>query len=301
MDDVRRILCPVDRSDPARLALEFAALYAEQSGAAVTVLEVVEVPGAVGVGTGVAGQGIVDALEGSVGPALERFVQPLRDQGITVEVRIATGAVATQILRAADELPADLLVVGTHGRTGVERWLLGSVTERLLAHTHCPALVVPPRVAPSLPAKVLCATDFSESARTAFQQAVRVARASDAGLLLVHVVEWPFGAVSDGDDAVSRLFRSIADQARSALDGLAAEATAAGVSAETVVEPGRPRDVVTALAESRGANLIVVGATGVNAVQSVLIGSTTARVVRTASCPVLVTPSSPSSSARQRD
>jgi nucleotide-binding universal stress UspA family protein len=292
VNDIRRILCPVDRSEPAAHALVVASALAERHGAALTVLEVVDVPAPLLAGPGADGPGLAGAFIDEVRAGLEHLVQPIRDRGIDAEARVVTGPVVREIQRVGDELPADLLVVGTHGRTGVERFLLGSVAERLIRHAHVPTLTVPPGASLTRFARVLCATDFSDPADRAFRQALRLLRPGEGELLLVHVVEWPLGPVSDGDDAVSRLYHSIIGDARTKIDAMAAEATAAGVRCETVVETGRPKHVLVDLARDRIVDAIVLGVTGLNAAQSMLVGSTTGHVVRTAPCGVLVVPAS---------
>ena len=102
-----------------------------------------------------------------------------------------------EILAQAQAMHADFLVVGSHGRSGFERLLLGSVTERLLRKAPCPTMVVP-RLASDRPAntpaqfrKVLCSVDFSEGSLRALEYAVTLAEEGDAQLTVLHVIEVP--------------------------------------------------------------------------------------------------------------
>jgi nucleotide-binding universal stress UspA family protein len=294
--DLRRILCPVDRSEPSRLALAHAAAVAVRRGAAITVLEVLDRPAPVVSGAGPYAPPMAATDRDDLLALLEAFVSPVRAAGVAVETRVSEGHVVSEIVSAAGELPADLLVAGTHGRSGFERLLIGSVAEKLLQRIVCPMLTVPPGAAsPASPPfrHILCATDFSDAASDAFDEALHLARDAGADLLLVHVLEWPLGTVPGGDDAVSRLHRSLEDEARGQLDALADRARAEGVRCETLVRTGRPKGEVPEIAASRGVDLIVVGATGRGAVQTALVGSTAAHVVRAAGCPVLTVPPCP--------
>lgn len=293
MPDIRRVLCPVDRSEPSARALGYAAAVASRHGASLLVVEVVDLPVAGLVGPSNAGWRPDDAFRASVLASLETFAEQARLAGVAVETRVVEGPVVREIVAMAGELPADLVVVGTHGRSGVERFLLGSVAERLLQHADWPVLTVPPgAAAPGAPpfTRVLCATDFSEASDAAFDHALFHARSSRGEVIAAHVLEWPLGPVAGGDDAVSQLYRSLEDEARSELVKLVDRATAAGVPCQMVIETGRPRHQVSAIAAARGADLICVGVTGRGAVPAALLGSTTSQVVRSAPCPVLTIP-----------
>jgi nucleotide-binding universal stress UspA family protein len=134
----------------------------------------------------------------------ERLLSDLRrmaaavPRDVPVEFSIQeAGFVHEEILSQLGATHADLLVLGTHGRSGFQRLFLGSVTEKVIRKTTCPTLVVPPR-APDVPAgspiqfrRTLCAVDFSESSLDALAYAINVAEEADAQLTLLHVVELP--------------------------------------------------------------------------------------------------------------
>ena len=123
----------------------------------------------------------------------EQVLACFRSAGPDVEVLIDSGQAAHQILEHATSLPADLIVIGTHGASGFEHLLLGSVTEKVLRRATCPVLTVPPRARTraKLPFKrILCPLDFSESSLAALDFAVSLAQQGDAALTLLHVFEW---------------------------------------------------------------------------------------------------------------
>ena len=112
-----------------------------------------------------------------------------------VDVLFETGQPAPQILDLATSLPADMIVMGTHGASGFEHLVLGSVTEKVLRKARCPVLTVPPRAhaTSALPFKqLLCAMDFSESSLAALELALSFAEESGSALTLLHVIEWPW-------------------------------------------------------------------------------------------------------------
>ena len=123
-----------------------------------------------------------------------KFVQQ-DNCGAAIECVAVEGNVAPEIVRLARELPADLIVMGTHGRTGFDRLMLGSVTERILRKAPCPVLTVPRRapdavpVGPVLFKRILCAIDYSPSAMKALTYATSLAEQAGAHLTAVHVLE----------------------------------------------------------------------------------------------------------------
>ena len=111
-----------------------------------------------------------------------------------VDVVVEVGQAIPHILSAAAVTHADLIVLGTHGASGFEHLLLGSVTEKVLRKAPCPVLTVPPRAhnTSALPfKKILAAVDFSDSSLAALGAALSVAQEADAQLTILHVLDWP--------------------------------------------------------------------------------------------------------------
>ena len=128
---------------------------------------------------------------------MKRFVEGGAAENIPIVLEIAEGSTATEILAKAEAMPADLLVMGTHGRSGFERLVLGSVTERVLRKAACPMLTVPEGVAAAVPVppvpftRIVCAVDFSDCSLHALNYAMSLAQEADARLTVVHVIELP--------------------------------------------------------------------------------------------------------------
>src|SRR5439155_13561294 len=108
------------------------------------------------------------------------------------ETVITEGRADRRILEHAASLPADLIVLGTHGRSGFEHLLLGSVAEKVLRQARCPVLTVPPKsgAAPPLYKRLLCPVDFSEPSIRALRFALSIAQESGPHVTVLHAFEW---------------------------------------------------------------------------------------------------------------
>lgn len=138
MQNVRTILHPTDFSEPSKAAWQMACALARVYGARLVALHVVY-PVTVAYGEVIPTEAVEQQVA-SGRDALEQL-QPT-EVGLTVEKRLETGDPVEVILRVAQELPADLIVVGSHGRTGLARLLMGSVAEQIVRKAPCPVLVV---------------------------------------------------------------------------------------------------------------------------------------------------------------
>ncbi|WP_332900326.1 universal stress protein [Haladaptatus sp. CMSO5] len=139
-----RILIPTDGSDPARPAVEMAVGLAETHGAMLHVLYIVDQPTTVsGMGEGFSGlDDLLDALEERGHQATKAIVEQARERGIETTAAVRRGNPHDDILSYAEDNDIDVIVMGTHGRTGVKRALLGSVTENVVRHSEIPVLTV---------------------------------------------------------------------------------------------------------------------------------------------------------------
>ena len=134
-----------------------------------------------------------DDLEASAGVG-EAFRRVRGRGGLPLEFEIGQGDAAVEILERSSALPSDLIVMGTHGRHGFDRLVLGSVTEKVIRKARCPVMTVPPGTAEAVPAsplfkRILCAIDFSDASLKALDHAMSLAEEADAHLTLAHVVE----------------------------------------------------------------------------------------------------------------
>lgn len=293
---VEKILAPVDFSDASRPGLARAVALADDFDAELHVLHVVPEPEvAVYPPFGVAADGerIQHAIREAHEQAFARLVEgmpPGRSRRLT-EARTGIG-IAPTVVAYAEESDADLIVMGTHGHRGFRRFLLGSVTEEVVRRAPCPVLTHPPDH-PSSPARaqsILAAIDLSELSRDVLRTAAALAERWGSELRIVHVVaplplpgyqEAFFGTAAALDPA------ALEKAAREAFDRLIAEA---GLTdrAPAELEHGVPQHEVAATASRHGCDLVVVASHGLSGLEHALLGSTTARLLRRAPCPVLV-------------
>jgi nucleotide-binding universal stress UspA family protein len=289
MPSVKRILCPVDLSEASRRALDYALALGRHHEADVHVVQVVDLHGWAGASV----EGL-DALTGQTRVSLEEqlgwWVARSADAGgASTDVR--EGPAVPGILAAAREATVDLIVMGTHGRSGFERLALGSVAEKVVRKAACPVLVVPARqdaiVRTGTLSRVVCATDFSAPSARAVAWARTFVGDAQHALSLVNVIDWPFGE-THGSDPVTQLRRNLEQEATESLTRVAAEGGAA--AAELVVRHGKAGQELLRYAREAHAELIVMGVSGRGAIDRAILGSTAQRVLRDAPCPVLTVP-----------
>jgi nucleotide-binding universal stress UspA family protein len=308
MFDINRILCPIDLSDASRHALDHAFVLAGWYDAPVTVLHVytpifLPVPGPAFTalsGTPVFDETNTDRLREQV----HAFVIAARPGDMAYDVVIDSGSPATRILQQASALSADLIVLGTHGLSGFEHVMVGSVTEKVLRKAQCPVLTVPPRAyaTSQLPFKrLLCPIDFSDASNAAATTAFAVAAEAEAKILFVHVLEGP----EEDEARESRSFNVPEYRRLREQEAGAQLAALIPADARRWCEPagrlahGKPYREILRIAEEESIDLIVMGVHGRNPIDLALFGSTTNHVVRRARCPVL-TLRSPAVGGRDR-
>jgi nucleotide-binding universal stress UspA family protein len=301
---VRRILCPTDFSIFSARALRHAIALAKRFDARLHVVHVVPplyptsgasfyFPAPI-----VAGP----ELRRSIEDEMRRFVAPADEARVPVETQVRDGQPWREIQALAGELPADLVVMGTHGTGGFERLLLGSVTEKVLRRLPCPVLTVCHEEgqtweAPDLVRRVLCATDLAESSPPTIAYARALAARYGAPVTLLHVVETamdaPFAPLL-GPLEHARLRAEVVRLAREKMAKAVTEgAPSSGPAVEARVSVGRASEEILKTATELRADLIVMGSHGSGPLGRMLFGSTVHEVVRHGTCPVLTVPSAP--------
>lgn len=296
MVSLRHILCPVDFSENSDLALDYALALAHQHSARVSVVHVLPAV--------LADPDVYPYLNDPVLPSgetrerafeqLGSFVHRALAQKVSVDVVLEQGDVVENIVKKARKIPADVIVLGTHGRSGLARLLIGSVTERVLRHATAPVLTVSPQASapPSegVPFRnVLCPIDFSPSSLRALDFAWSLA--GDEGTVTVlHVVEFYIDeavgeAVSFDIDSVRERHRAQAlDKLEESVPREARERTK--LEAITL-DAGTPYRKILEVADRDKVDAIVMGVMGRTGADMFFFGSTTNHVVRSAHCPVL--------------
>lgn len=210
-----------------------------------------------------------------------------------VETDVRQGDAREELVRAAQDWPADLVVLGARGLGAVAGLLLGSVSLSIARHAPCPVLVVPHGARPVL--RVLVAIDGSEAAHRAAAFAAAVTAGSGVAIQLLAVVEQP-RYPSTAPAAAAGLLRAAIEDAvaerTAALERALTQAAAAfGDRASRVTRRlvvGQPADEIAHAAETLGADLLVLGARGLGALKRLLLGSVSEAVLRSAQRAVLV-------------
>jgi nucleotide-binding universal stress UspA family protein len=232
----------------------------------------------------------------------DRLLGSVPGSGLKVRLRVEEGPVASRLLEVATQEAANLLVVGTHGRTGLQRAMLGSVADRMVRQATCPVLTVRPRLesAPRRELRRICyATDFSSTARAAWSWVVAIASAAGAEVDLVHVMFAPAADRHMPAEAIGRMAQLLQEQGQIEVERFLEGSTLPRERIHVHLPPGVAGEQIVHQAQERAADLIVMGTHGWSGVVRWMLGSVAQYVIQTAPCPVLtIAPASVSERAR---
>ncbi len=279
--DPKRILCPVDFSEHSAAALRVAGGVAKAFGAEVSVLHAqrMEVPVYFTAAQTKALQAQLRRSRKTARDFVMKFAGEHLPEEVSREVQLTEDDPVLSILRTAKQSKAGLLVMGTHGRSGLERIRLGSVTESVLRQTSAPMLTVGPAIKPTrslgLIRRIICPVSFTEADRSTIEHAAALAEKTGAELVPIHVLET--GAAVD----------SAAEQAKTKLCEWIPPAVRDRCTLREVVRQGHVGEQLVAEARESRADLMVVSAHPRSLLGTILFGSTTEFVIRNAGCPVL--------------
>jgi nucleotide-binding universal stress UspA family protein len=293
MITISQVLCPVDFSEFSRHAIHHAMAMARWYEARLTVLHVFGTRGELDL------PAVTEADRELVLSDMKAFVGETGPGPPVNFVAYEAPDVRREILNQVRALNIDLLVMGSHGRTGVERLLLGSVTENVIRKAPCPVMVVPrraddaDRARPVHLPRILCPVDFSPGSLNALAYAFSIAQEADAELTLLHAIELPpelaEHPVSPAID-VDAVRASVEAARLRHLRELVPESVKTYCTVHTVVREGAAYREILKTATARAVDLIVMGVQGRGAVDLMIFGSNTLRVCRAATCPVLSVP-----------
>lgn len=291
----QQILCPTDLSDSSRPALRHAAAIAAWYDARLTVLHVVPTFDAIQLPPNTLGETVhvvYPASRDEVTGTIRRHVDAAGASAVNPALEAEAGDTVDTILDRALNLSADLVVIGTHGRSGFNRLLLGSIAEQILHRASCPVLTVPPHAAATTSVtfeRILCAMDFSPAALQALGFALDLGRQANGRLTVLHAVEW----LSEAEPRAHTHFnvpefrQHLIDDARERITELVGRESQTWCEIEPVVTAGRAYREILRVAKEKTAELIVMGTQGRAGLGLALAGSATQQVVRGAECPVL--------------
>jgi nucleotide-binding universal stress UspA family protein len=216
---------------------------------------------------------------------LEAELEKVRSAGTMVaQAHLIEGRVAPEIVALAEEIGAGLIVMGSRGHGGIRRALIGSVSDSVVRHAHCPTLVVREEQL-TFPSTILLAVDGSEEARLAASTAADLAEGTDSELQVVTVgpfVPTMFAATEEEPARLAREARRTLDEQMEAIEA------AGGRVAQTHLRLGGAAEEIVALAEDVGAGLIAMGSRGRGGIRRALMGSVSERVLHHAHCAVMI-------------
>jgi nucleotide-binding universal stress UspA family protein len=294
---IRTVLCPTDFSEFSRRAIEHAVAVARWNESKLTLLHVYPflVPLAGDAPYLPSGLPLDAETRARLLRDLETAAEPARAAGLDPALLLIEGDPSEEILRRARTLPADLIVMGTHGRRGLDRWMLGSVADRVVHKARCAVLTVPrpPEGVPPAPERlyqrILCPVELSGS-ENILETAFSIAHSAGGRLTLLHVLE-----DLPQREAVARMAHldwatfhdGLEQDARRRLRTAVANRPLHGCEVDEAVVAGKPHREILKIADTSGASLIVMGIHGHNPLARLFFGSTTFHVLRQAACPVL--------------
>lgn len=266
----KHILVPTDGSAVAAAAVDAAVELAEAFGAELHVVHVVEQPGRKSRNEG----------------ATEAAAANARAAGVAVTTAVVeeTDSIHRTILAHAADHEIDCIVAGTHGRTGLSRLLLGSITELLLRESPIPVFTVHEETVVTAPfERILVPTDGSDCAEAAADEAIDLAQWSGASIHVVHILDIGVAGANIG-----ALLTSLQGAGEQAIATVVERAQDAGISpVESTIVRGIPYWSIVGYVDDHGVDCVVMGTHGRTGYERHFLGSVTERVARLADVPVL--------------
>ena len=293
---IRQVAVALDGSDFAQRALPAAAAISRLFDAGLTLISVLPSRGALRVlPKGRSSGNPAEAGQAETEAYLSRLVGEYRDRGVRTEYYVAAGPVPQAIDVLTIELDVDLLVMSTHGRSGISRFMLGSNASAVIQRLRRPVLLLRPQALAdgSLPVirKVLVTLDGSGFAERVLPWMQRVSMATGAEVLLLAVPEVPepslYGAMAD---AVDELREQAEANARRYLQRTTASLGELGLPVRPLVEGSRPATAILDVAEREQVDLIMLATHGRGGIDRLVLGSVADRVVHHSRCPILLIP-----------
>ena len=294
---IKKIVVPLDGSELAEGILPHVKEIASRTGAEMVLLtSVVDV----GVWDATVTAALLGKEEELAGAYLEAKAAELRAAGFNVRARVLQGPAAEAILGAAREEAASLIAISTHGRSGLSRWIFGSVAGKIVQSTDRPLLIVRPgEKAPASVQirKILVPLDGSDVAEAVLPFVEDLAKAVGAAVVLFNAIP-PLAAYPGFETAqpvlVGRVIEEMQDDARKLLSRVAKEMEGRGVTASMVVTVALAVDGIIHAAEEIGADLIALGTHGRSGLGRMVLGSVADGVIRRSTVPsLLVNPKRP--------
>ena len=293
-----RILVPLDGSPVAEQTLRYVRWLGRRLDAPIELLQVVEsIPSEL---ADVADKASLEKVQGDLRKQSEDYLEnvagPIREDGLQVSCTVLTGKPANSVISHAGKVPGTLVAISTHGRTGMDRWLLGSVTDKVVQASSSPLLIVRPLADGGMDdssfKSILVPLDGSQVAEQVLPHVVGLAKPLRASVTLIRVIPDPgafFGYLHDSAGVTEQMSRRVDAKAAGYLAKVGEKLRGQGVErVEERVLQGEPaKEILEAANETPNAAVAMV-THGTPGVGSWIIGAVTNRVVRYSSGPTLV-------------
>ena len=289
MEQIETVLIPTDGSDGALAGARWAVALAERLEASLHVLSVVDTGDSAVIESIREPSHVLDALETEAHDAIAAVETVLKEStaNLPVTTAVRRGSPHETISSYATQQAVDVIVMGTTGRSGLDRLLLGSTTERVLRTTARPLLVVPPEAGEPAFDRLLLPTDGSEAADRAVDWGVWLAGELDAMVYALYAVDTGrFPAATPPSELLDQLDA----EGQTALESVRTRTKAAAVRSAGAVTSGRPANAILAAIEQQDVDLVSMGTRGRHGVSQRLLGSVTEHVVRGAPVAVFCVP-----------
>ena len=297
MDRIRNIVVPTDFSLLSQAAAARAVTLAHLDEASIHLVHAVRLPLIAAPYEVSVAAAVWEGVRRAAQEKLEEARKAIEEKGVsTVTVELSDSIDAVQAIEAAAKAhAADLVVMGTHGHSGLERVFLGSVTERVLRTLDRPVLAVKGDVAKAEEpiTRILVAVDFSVHSDRAIEVAAGLAHSLAASVDVIHAFDLPADYNVYASTFGVELEQKIQAGASDRLESVRVRLSESGVRATLQSRRGHPSVVITEAAEQIGCQLIVMGTRGNTGLSHVLLGSVAERTLRTAPCSVLAVKAEP--------
>jgi len=287
------ILVPTDGSDHSIRAAEHALTLSRAFDATVHVVTVLDLRSAAGpFDAGGLDEATLDRLE-TAGEDAIASVESVVDERDDVRTEVLRGVPSDAILEYASESDVDLLAMGTQGRTGLDRYIAGSVTERVVRRSEVPVLTVRADEGPFDSGgydEILVPTDGSERAAVAVAHGIAIADRFDARIHAVNVVDIGEIAATGDFRPPTDVLDRCQERGEAATDRILTSARERDVEGIAAVTEGFPAEELLRYCEDNDIDLITMGTAGRTGLDRFLLGSTTERLIRRADRPVIAVP-----------
>jgi len=292
---INKILCASDLSDFSNITIAVGVALAREFNAELYVCHVIDLAA-----TAVYHDGFytpIDLQDQATAYAEETLQKIVGSSSVAWQTLVPAGHPADTLTRMVQEQGIDLVIIATHGRSGLKRLIIGSVTERLMRTLPCPLLIVrshDPKITAPIDLenkfkRILVGCDFSHASDQALQYGLSLAQELQSDLHLVHVMAPSVyeNLLKSNAEPAPRRSEELREQLEGRLEARLPEDAYHWCNPKTQILAGQPYEEITKYAVLHKMDLIVLGVRGLGLVEKLFVGSTTDRVARQAPCPLL--------------